>query len=118
MNWLMVPIFTSPILQSELLAFDAKLIPRQSSVNRAFAENFLRHCGNNRRCQDLRGYAEQKNCPSEHNDRGSRKQIGRQTIDTSCGRERRVINENRLQHNQVIVKRDEAAEQRDCYEPE
>src|SRR6266403_152013 len=118
MNWLMVPIFTSPTLQSELLAFDAKLIPRQSSVNRDFAENFLRHCGNNRRCQDFRGYAEQKYCRSEHNDCGSRKQIRRQTIDTSSSWERRGINENRLQHNEVIVKRDQTAEKRDRYEPE
>src|SRR5438034_3715187 len=41
MNWLMLPIFTSELFHSGPLAFDAKLLPRQSSANRAFPENFF-----------------------------------------------------------------------------
>src|SRR6266513_3952594 len=41
MNWLMLPIFTSELFHSVPLAFDAKLLPRQSSANRALPENFF-----------------------------------------------------------------------------
>src|SRR5439155_230481 len=41
-----------------LLAFDAKLLPQQSSVNCTFTENFLRDGGKDWRCQDFRRYAE------------------------------------------------------------
>jgi len=83
-----------------------------------FAENLLRYGGKDLRCQGLRRYAEQKNCRSKHGDDGSWQQIGRDDIGMSCGQQRRLIDENRLQHNQVVVKRDKAAEKRDCYEPE
>ena len=50
--------FYSPIFAMAATAFDAKLLPRQSSVNRVFAENFSRHGGKDRACQDLRCYTE------------------------------------------------------------
>ena len=83
-----------------------------------FAENFLWNGGKDPPCQNFRRNTEKENCRGEHGDNGSRQHSGRNDIDTSCRRDHRLVNENRLQHNQVVVKRDEAAEKRDYYEPE
>src|SRR5437016_14533418 len=118
MNWLMLPIFTSNFsIQAHSLLMQNFYRGSQALIA-PFPKISLRYGGKDRRCQDLRCYAQQKNCPSKHSYRGSRQKSGRQTIKASHRRQRRFINENRLQYDQVIVKRDEAAEKRDRYEPQ
>src|SRR5436190_251391 len=118
MNWLMLPIFFTNSSNRGYSLLMQNFYRWSQALIAVFAENLLRYGGKDLRCQGLWRYADQKNCRSKHSHDGSRQQIGQDNICRSCGRWRRLINENRLQHNQVVVKRDEAAEKRDCHEPE
>src|SRR5882724_5338762 len=118
MNWLMLPIFTSNVsIQAHSLLMQNFYRSSQALIA-PFPKISLRHGGKDRRCQDLWCYAQQKNCCRKHSYRGSRQQIRGEDTDESRGGKHRFINENRLQYHQVIVKRDKAAEKRDCHEPE
>src|SRR6266513_648911 len=118
MNWLMLPIFFTTSFNRGYSLLMQNFYRWSQALIAVLPKNFLRYGGKDLRCQGLWRYADQKNCRSKHSHDGSRQQIGRDNICRSCGRQRRLINENRLQHNQVVVKRDEAAEKRDCHEPE
>ena len=79
-----------------LLAFDAKLIAQQSSVNYTFFEIFLWQRGKDTRRQDVRHYAEEEHRRGEHSDCGSLHEIGCQLIERLCSGKRGLVHENRF----------------------
>src|SRR4029434_2768960 len=83
----------------------------------AFFSIFLRDRGQNARCQNVRHHAEEKNCCGKHRDCSLLQKIGPYVLHRCNSRKQRCIDENRFQHEKVIIQRDETANQAQCDKP-
>src|SRR6476660_7233259 len=118
MNWLMLPIFTSPTFAIGATRIDARLLARQSSLNRVFLPKFL---------TVLRRGSAPPGCLASH----QAEELSRRANKLSLSRGRkgspamsdrgslgRFVHKDELENYEVIIERDETAKQREHDEPE